>query len=104
MLKLPNIIIKLLMPVMSKMTPACEVITQKISESMDHKISLSDRFRIRFHLLGCKFCQRYEKQLIIMQKMMENKSKEINELPNSPKLSSDAKQRMKQKIKQTNKS
>jgi len=103
MLKLFNIIIKLLMPVMSRMTPACEIISQKISESMDHKISLSDRMRIRIHLLGCKLCRRYEKQLITMQKMMEKRANEINELPDGPKLSSDAKQRMKQNIKQKNK-
>ena len=90
------------MPVMSKMTPACEVISQKISESMDHKISLIDRIKIRIHLLGCKFCQRYEKQLITMQKMMENRANEADESHDGPKLSSDAKQRMIQNIKQNN--
>ena len=92
------------MPVMSKMTPACEVISQKISESMDNKISLIDRIKIRFHLLGCKFCQRYEKQLIVIQKMIEKRTTEMNELPNGPKLSDELKQKLKLKIKENNKS
>jgi hypothetical protein len=104
MFKLPNIIIKILMPLMSKMTPVCEVISQKISESMDHKISLFDRLKIRVHLLGCKFCQRFEKQLIIMKKMLEKRENELEEPPAGPKLSSDAKQRMKQKMKQSKRS
>jgi predicted anti-sigma-YlaC factor YlaD len=104
MFKLPNIIIKLLMPFMSKMTPACEVISQKISESMDNKISPIDRIKIRIHLLGCKFCQRYEKQLIMMQKMIEKRTTEMDELPGGPKLSNELRQKLKLKIKESNKS
>ena len=102
MIKLPEIVIKILMPIMSKITPACEVISQKISESMDHKISLVDRLKIRIHLLGCKFCQRFEKQLITMQQMIENQANKLDELPDGPKLSEDAKLKMKQKMQQNN--
>jgi hypothetical protein len=90
------------MVLMSKMTPACEVISQNISKSMDNKISLIDRIGIRVHLLGCKFCRRFEKQLFIMQKMIQNQANGLNEIPDGPKLSDESRQKMKQKIIQNN--
>lgn len=100
--KLKEIIIKIIMPVMSKLTPTCEMITQKISESMDHKISFIDRIKIRIHLLGCKFCQRFEKQLLTMRKIIENQANNLDELSTGPKLSDEAKNKMKLKLQQDN--
>lgn len=69
---MPKFIIKILMPVMSKLTPSCEVVTHKISESMDHKISYRERMQIKIHLMGCKFCERYRDQLLTIQRMLQN--------------------------------
>ena len=98
MVKLPKSMIKVLMPVMSIMTPTCEVVTQKISQSMDHPISLIDRLRTRLHLLGCELCARYEKQLHIMRKMLESQSDKLNEPEIGTKLSDEARQRINKEI------
>lgn len=103
MLKIPKFIIKILMPVMSKITPSCETVTQKISESMDHPISFGDRFRIRIHLMGCELCARYKKQLYTIRKMIKSHLAEINDSATVSKLSTQARQRMKQKIKENSK-
>ena len=42
---------------------SCKQVTGMISESMDSKLSLSQRMGIRFHLMMCKLCTRYQKQL-----------------------------------------
>ena len=55
---------------MDYVMPSCEIITHKISESMDHKISIADKIRIRLHLLFCKLCTRYRDQLLIIQKVI----------------------------------
>ena len=91
-------VIKILMPVMSKMTPTCNTITQKISESQDRKISLKDRIGIRIHLMGCNFCRRYEQQLIIMRKMIAEDLNNTNGSSTEMKLSPDARQRIQQQI------
>lgn len=54
----------------SKTTPSCEVISKKISESMDHSLSFPERLQIRVHILGCKFCERYRNQLLSIRKML----------------------------------
>lgn len=99
MAKMPKFLIKILMPVMSRMTPTCEVVSHKISESLDHKLPLIDRMRIRLHLMGCELCARYEKQLHTIHQMMKQSMIDTQD-PTEDKLSSEARQRMKEKIRQ----
>ena len=88
---------------MSKLTPTCEVVTKKISESMDHQISTRDRLRIRIHLLGCEFCARYEKQLVTIRQLIESNIDEMNETTAGPNLTPEAKLRIRKKIEQEKK-
>ncbi len=99
-----NIVLKHLMDfmmrVMNKITPTCDVITQKISEAMDHNISLRNRLKIRLHVMFCKFCRRYQRQLKTMNTLFELRlhREEENILPKGPTLSSEARERIKQNL------
>ena len=42
---------------------SCKDVTRLISESMDRSLPLGKRIGVRVHLLICKFCERYERQL-----------------------------------------
>lgn len=97
MANLTKKIIDFMMPVMEKLTPACEIISQKISLSMDEKISLKDRLQIKIHTIGCALCARYRDQLITMRRMIENYSKKVQEDITEPTegLSEEAAKRMK---------
>ena len=46
---------------------SCKDVTRLISESMDHSLPLGKRVGVRLHLLICKFCARYERQLLIIR-------------------------------------
>lgn len=46
---------------------SCKDVTQLISESMDHSLPLGKRIGVRLHLLMCKFCSRYERQLLLIR-------------------------------------
>lgn len=96
--KLPRVLIKILMPVMSILTPTCEVVSQKLSYSMDKPLPLSDRIKIRLHLMVCELCTRYEKQLKAMRKMLDLHADEINQANENIKLSPEARARIKQTI------
>jgi hypothetical protein len=98
MIKMPKLLIKILMPVMERLTPTCEVATQKISQSMDQPLSLSDRIRVRLHLMGCELCARYEEQLLAIRKMIGLHSEEISKADSGIKLSETARQRIKKEI------
>ncbi len=45
----------------------CRDITRLISESMDHSLPLGKRLGVRIHLIMCKFCARYERQLVLIR-------------------------------------
>ncbi len=103
MKKTSGIIKRIMMPLVDSLTPTCDVITQKISESMDHPISLRDRFRIRVHILFCVFCNRYRRQLLAIRDMLKTKRDEIEttDIAGGPVLSADAKERIRQSLHQS---
>ena len=46
---------------------SCKDVTRLISESMDHSLPIGKRIGVRLHLLMCKFCSRYERQLLLIR-------------------------------------
>ncbi|UCD46633.1 MAG: zf-HC2 domain-containing protein [Deltaproteobacteria bacterium] len=49
---------------------SCRDVTQLISRSMDTSLPLGKRIGVRIHLLMCKFCERYEKQLLLIRETL----------------------------------
>jgi hypothetical protein len=49
---------------------SCKDVTRLISESMDHSLPFGKRAGVRFHLLICRFCARYERQLHLIRETM----------------------------------
>jgi len=58
------------MRLMMQITPTCQEITGKISESIDHPVSCPDKIRIRLHLMTCSLCRRYRNQLIQITRLV----------------------------------
>ncbi len=83
-----------------KMTPTCEVVAYKVSEAMDHKLSLWDRIRVNVHLMGCHLCNRYREQLLALRKMLHSYSDQIKAMENdsSIQLETKTKERIKERI------
>ncbi len=46
---------------------SCRDVTRLLSESMDHSLPLGKRIGVRLHLLMCRFCARYERQLLLIR-------------------------------------
>jgi len=72
----------------------CRKVTRMVSDSLDHKLPLYQRFGIRIHLMMCKFCSRYRDQLLLMRKIIGPKM-DKKETDLSIKLSSKARERIK---------
>lgn len=41
----------------------CREVSRLVSESLDRELSLPQRLGIRFHLLMCRYCTRFARQL-----------------------------------------
>jgi len=48
---------------------SCKDVTRLLSEAMDHSLPLGKRIGVRLHLLICKFCVRYERQLLQIREL-----------------------------------
>ena len=49
---------------------SCKQITALISLSMDTKLPMYKRMGIRFHLMMCVLCRRYQKQLLFIRSIL----------------------------------
>jgi len=90
-----------MMLILNKLTASCEIITEKISESIDHKLTLKERITIRIHITFCKFCRRYYRQLTMMHHYFEERLKKESQSspPAGSSLSLEAKGRIKKNLK-----
>jgi len=75
---------------------SCKKITGMISESMDRKMPLSTRMGIRFHLMMCSLCRRYQQQLFFIRSVLR-RDKDTDEIPGQT-LSGDARKRIEKKL------
>jgi len=75
---------------------SCKKITSMISESMDRKLPLSRRMGIRFHLMMCLLCRRYEQQLFFIRSVLR-RDQETDDV-SSQTLPDDARQRIEKKL------
>jgi predicted anti-sigma-YlaC factor YlaD len=46
-----------------KALPPCKEVTEMISRELDVGLSLLDRIKVRLHLMTCRWCRRYLKQI-----------------------------------------
>jgi len=75
---------------------SCKNVTQLISESMDTSLPIGKRIGVRVHLLMCKFCSRYERQLLLIRETVRRIAA-TEEKPGEPPgetLSEEAKERI----------
>ena len=79
---------------------SCRDVTQLISESMDQSLPLGKRIGVRLHLLICRFCARYERQLLLIRDTVR-RLVGAEEIPGEPPwetLSEEAKARIRNSL------
>ncbi len=59
---------------------SCKDVTRLISESMDASLPIGKRIGVRIHLLMCRFCARYERQLLLIRET----ARRLAETPEGP--------------------
>ena len=75
----------------------CEEASRLSSESQDRSLAFGERVSLRLHLIGCKLCSRYARQL----KFLRRACARIDDEPaGSAQLSDDARDRIRQRLTQ----
>jgi len=61
---------------------SCKEVTRLVSEGMDRRLSLGRRIAVRIHLVMCKFCSRYRRQILLMREVARHYTEEVE--PSEP--------------------
>jgi len=82
---------------MGDLSLSCKAATRLQSEALDHELPLRQRFGLRVHLMLCKWCRRYGKQITFLRKTAHDHPDEMAE-PVPQKLSNEARERIKKEL------
>ncbi len=77
----------------------CREVTQLASEALDRKLGLKERIGLRFHLMMCKLCTSYVRQLKFMYHVIRA-ADENQVTATGPRLSEDARDRIRNRLSQ----
>jgi hypothetical protein len=78
-------------------TPKCREVVRLLSQSMEVKLPITTRFKLRAHFLICAWCRRYERQLWTLRKIASSVPEHVDDI-NPKALSGSVKERLKQAL------
>jgi hypothetical protein len=90
---------RMLVSLIEKHTPKCREVVRLLSQSMEVKLPLESRIKIRFHYLICVWCYRYGKQLRVLRKIASSLPEHADECSQET-LPYSSKERIKQALRE----
>jgi hypothetical protein len=78
--------------------PTCRQTVEKISQSMERKLSLRETINLKLHLWICAWCQWYLEHLHVIRDAAHAKAAQAPDLNSAPALSSEARERIKRRL------
>ncbi len=78
---------------------SCKEVSYLVSESLDRKLPLWQRIQVRLHLLMCRFCSRFRKQVLFLRDTARHYLMAVEETETGPGLSPEARDRIKRSLK-----
>ena len=79
------------------LSPSCKAATRLQSEALDRRLPLRQRFGLHVHLLLCKWCRRYGKQITFLRNAAHEHPDELAD-PVPQRLSNEARERIKRRL------
>jgi hypothetical protein len=74
---------------------SCKDISQKVSLSLDVQLPFHHRTAVRVHLLMCRYCARFRRQLIMLRRLSRHTDYDLHAIQALENLSPEAKERIK---------
>jgi hypothetical protein len=88
---------KTLAKAIAVLSPTCKEASRLQSQALDGKLSLMQRIGLRIHILLCRWCRRYGKQIGFLHDAAHEHPDEFSK-PVDQTLSQDARERMKHRL------
>ena len=90
-------LMKLLARGVADLSPSCKEATRLQSAALDRKLTLLQRLGLRFHLVLCKWCRRYGKQITFLRSATQRCAQDEQHSPPQA-LPSEARERIKRRL------
>ena len=90
-------LMKLLAKGVADLSPSCKEVTRLQSAALDRKLTLLQRLGLRIHLVLCKWCRRYGKQITFLRSATQ-RCAEDEQLSPPQVLPSEARERIKRRL------
>src|SRR5277367_4753307 len=90
---------RMLVSFIAERTPKCREVVRLLSQSMEVKLPLAIRIKIRIHYLICVWCYRYGEQLRALRKIAASLPENLDECSQEA-LPYSSKERMKQALRE----
>lgn len=78
--------------------PACKQTVETISQSMERRLTLNERFKLKLHLWICVWCQWYLEHLHLIRQTSRAQTEKTPELLTSATLSNEARERIRRRL------
>ena len=76
----------------------CKAVSQIVSESMDRVLPIHQRVLIWMHLIMCKYCARFKRQLLLIREVCRSEEMKPGESDDTRVLPKEAYDRIKQAL------
>ena len=101
-MKSGSLMVKFIMKLTVWLNATCKDTGPLVSETMDHSLPFSKRWRMKFHLVVCEACRHYQDQLKTLRALAQRLGKEEPPINPDAKLSPDAKEKIQKALKNSN--
>lgn len=78
--------------------PACQQTVETISQSMERRLTLGERFKLKLHLWICVWCQWYLEHLHIIRQTSRAQADKSPEMLTTATLSNEARERIRRRL------
>ena len=78
--------------------PACQQTVETISQSMERRLSLTERFKLKLHLWICVWCQWYMEHLLLIRDASRAQAAKAPDVMTNATLSNEARERIRRRL------
>jgi hypothetical protein len=82
---------------LAELSLSCKAAARLQSEALDHKLTLRQQLGLRIHLVLCRWCSRYGKQIALIHEAARSRSDEM-EKSVPQQLSDEARERIRKQL------
>ena len=76
----------------------CKDVSKLVSESLEHDLPFRQRIGVRFHLMMCSLCRKYQRQTLLLRELFHRMARSEEDQPSRQHLPEATRERIKKAL------